>query len=168
MQGAEILARWDRAKGSGLKRTLFSKALGLAVPYSGTIRPRILELEAGRCRVAMRDRRRVRNHLRSIHAIALVNLGEVSSGLALLTGLPSDARGIVKGLSIEYLKKARGRLVADCQADLPADNQERDVTVVAHIRDAEGDEVATVHVNWRIGPVPNRGQSAQASAGGAQ
>ena len=154
MQGADILARWESAKGSGLKRALFSRGLGIAVPYSGTIRPEIVELESGRCRVAMRDRKRVRNHLRSIHAIALVNLGEISSGLALLTGLPSDARGIVKSLSIDYLKKARGRLIADCQAELPPDNQERDVTVVAHIRDAAGDEVATVHVNWRVGPVP--------------
>lgn len=160
MQGADILARWKRAKGSALKRALFSKALGLAVPYSGTIRPQILELEAGRCKVAMRDRRRVRNHLRSIHAIALVNLGEISSGLALLTGLPPDARGIVKGLSIEYLKKARGTLVAHCEADIPPDNAERDVTVTAHIMDADGDEVATVHVNWRVGPVPIKGDKA--------
>ncbi len=156
MQGADILARWNRAKGSALKRALFSKALGLAVPYSGSIRPQILELEPGRCQVAMRDRRAVRNHLRSIHAIALVNLGEVASGLALLTGLPADARGIVKGLSIEYLKKARGRLVAHCDADPPKDNAERDVTVVAHIMDADGDEVATVSVNWRVGPVTKK------------
>ncbi|MFT5731356.1 MAG: acyl-coenzyme A thioesterase PaaI-like protein [Planctomycetota bacterium] len=160
MQGADILARWERAKGSTLKRALFSKALGLAVPYSGTIRPQILELEAGRCKVAMRDRRRVRNHLRSIHAIALVNLGEISSGLALLTGLPPDARGIVKGLSIEYLKKARGTLIAHCEADIPPDNAERDVTVTAHIMDAGGDEVATVQVNWRVGPVPIKGDKA--------
>ena len=159
MQGADILARWERAKGSGLKRALFSRGIGLAVPYSGTIRPEILELSSGRCRVAMRDRRRVRNHLHSIHAIALVNLGEISSGLALLTGLPSDARGIVKGLSIEYLKKARGRLVADCEADIPPDNGARDITVVAHIRDEEGDEVAIVHVNWRVGPVPQKGKT---------
>ncbi|MEM8713988.1 MAG: hotdog fold domain-containing protein [Planctomycetota bacterium] len=156
MNGIQILSKWEAAKGSSLKRTLFSRALGVAVPYSGTIRPEILELEAGRCKVAMRDRRTVRNHLKSIHAIALVNLGEVSSGLALLTGLPADARGIVKSLSIDYLKKARGRLIAECEVTPPSDNAERNVEVVAHIRDAEGDEVATVRVQWRVGPVPKR------------
>ncbi|QDV05578.1 hypothetical protein Poly30_10760 [Planctomycetes bacterium Poly30] len=165
MNGADILARWESAKGSALKRALFSKALGIAVPYSGTIRPKILELEPGRCKVAMDDRRRVRNHLRSIHAIALVNLGEVSSGLALLTGLPPDARGIVKGLSIEYRKKARGRLIATCEANPPTDNAERDITVIAHIMDAEGDEVATVSVNWRVGPVPTQGGTRKEAPG---
>lgn len=155
MDGAQILARWRRAEHSSFGRAMFSRALGLAVPYTGSIRPEILELEPGRARVAMKDRRRVRNHLRSIHAIALVNLGEVASGLALLTGLPPTARGIVKGLSIEYLKKARGRLVAACDCEPPADDAERDFEVVARIADEAGDEVAVVRVQWRIGPKPS-------------
>lgn len=152
MDGPTILARWRRADRSALGRALFSRSLGRAIPYTGTIRPRILELEPGRARVAMDDRRRVRNHLRSIHAIALVNLGEVASGLALLTGLPEDARGIVRGLSIEYLKKARGRLVAECTCAPPPDGAERDVEVESTIRDEAGDAVSVVRVQWRLGP----------------
>jgi len=155
MVGAELLSRWRRAEGSGLGRALFSRALGFAVPYSGSIRPEVLEMRPGHARIAMKDRRRVRNHLRSIHAIALVNLGELTSGLALLTGLRSDTRGIVKGLSIEYLKKARGRLVAECDCDPPLDNTECDFPVEARIRDAEGDDVAIVRVDWRLGPIPS-------------
>lgn len=147
-----MLGRWDKAKGTRLGRLLFSRALGVAVPYSGTIRPEVLELEAGRAAVAMADRRRVRNHLRSIHAIAMVNLGEVSSGLALLAGLPTTMRGIVRGLEIDYLKKARGRLVAHCTAEIPKTTESQEVTVTAHIVDPAGDEVATVRVHWLVGP----------------
>ena len=161
MRGSDLLAKWRRAEGSALGRRLFSFALGRGVPYTGSIKPEVLELAPGRARVAMRDRRAVRNHLRSIHAIALVNLGEVSSGLALLCGLRDDARGIVKSLSIDYLKKARGRLVAECDCEPPADNAERDFQVLARIRDEEGDVVAEVRVDWRLGPVPQKGQTAR-------
>lgn len=154
MQGHEILARWRKMDGSRLGRLAFSRALGVAVPYTGTIRPEVLELEPGRARVAMKDRRRVRNHLRSIHAIALVNLGEVASGLALLTSLPKGMRGIVRGLSISYEKKARGRLVAECVTDPPGTAEDQDVEVVAEIRDLDGDVVAVVRVRWRVGPLP--------------
>ena len=158
MQGDELLTRWRKASRSRLGRLAFSRSLGAAVPYTGSIRPEVLSLDAGRAEVGMNDRRRVRNHLKSVHAIALVNLGEVASGLALLTGLPPTLRGIVKGLSIEYHKKARGRLVASCIAELPEDEDEdeQDVTVVARIRDAIGDIVATVEVRWRVGPVPRK------------
>ena len=160
MNGPTLLARWRKLGTSPLGRAMFSRALGAAVPYSGTIRPRVLELEAGRARVELRDRRRVRNHLGSIHAIALVNVGELVSGLALIAALPPTMRGIVRGLSVEYLKKARGTLTATCECAPPPEGESIDEEVVARIHAAEGDEVATVRVQWRLGPVkPKAGAS---------
>lgn len=153
MNTDKLLASWRKASGSGLGRALFDRALRVAVPYSGTIRPRVQELEPGRAVVAIDDERRVRNHLGSVHAVALVNLGELTSGLALLTGLPSGMRGIVRGLSVEYLKKARGRLVARCEAEAPETREDQDTQVEARIEDTAGDVVAIVRVDWRVGPV---------------
>ena len=163
MNGPLLLARWSKRGGSPLGRARFSRALGAAVPYSGTIRPHVLEFEPGRARVLIKDRRRIRNHLGSIHAIALVNLGELTSGLALLASLPPSMRGIVRGLSVEYKQKARGTLIAICNCGPGPEDGTHDTEVIAHIHDAEGDEVATVRVDWRIGPVKKNRQQPSAT-----
>jgi acyl-coenzyme A thioesterase PaaI-like protein len=149
---SSVLVQWRTWRGRPLGPWIFSKLLSRMVPYSGTIRPRILLLEPGRAEVALPDRRAVRNHLNSIHAIALVNLGELTSGLALTAGLPAEARGIVTHLEIAYLKKARGRLVARCATEIPHWRVPCEHVVEPTITDAQGDVVARMRVRWKIGP----------------
>jgi acyl-coenzyme A thioesterase PaaI-like protein len=129
---------------------LFSRALGLYIPYTGSIRAHVLDLSSRGSRVAMRDRRRNRNHLRSVHAVALANLGELSTGLALTVALPPQSRIILRRLEIEYLKKARGRLVASAPVDrdkLPASG---DVWIHSEIRDAKNELVAKTQALWKV------------------
>jgi len=132
---------------------LFSRILGFMVPYSGTMKARVLALEPGHAKVWLDDRRKVRNHLNSIHAIALANLGELASGLSLLMSMPDNVRGIVTGLNIEYLKKARGDLLAEGHCSLPLVSEDMAIVAYADIKDAEGELVAKVSVDWRVGPV---------------
>ncbi len=111
---------WRRLSRIPGGRRIFDRILGWMVPYSGSIRPRVLELEPGRATVTIRERRRLRNHLRSVHAIALANLAELSSGLAMTLALPPDTRGIPTRIEIDYLKKARGTITALGTASPPA------------------------------------------------
>lgn len=112
----------------------------------------MLALAPGRAKARIPDRRRNRNHLGSIHAVALTNVGELVSGLALLTALPPDVRGIVLELRTEFEKKARGAVTAVSRVEPPTVSHTRDVRVTAEIEDAEGDQVATVTALWRLEP----------------
>ena len=148
--GSAIALWWRRLSRLPFGRTLFSILIGRMAPYTGSMGARVEELGPGYSRWRLRDRRKVRNHLRSIHAIALVNLAEVASGTAMLTALPPGTRGIVTGLSITYLKKARGTLTAECRCDVPTVNGETRYDVHADVRDAAGDVVAKATVNWLL------------------
>lgn len=149
---AVLLQWWDRLESKPGGKWLFARILAAGVPYSATARPRVLVVEPGFARVELRDRRRVRNHLNSIHAIALANVGELTSGLAMTATLPPDVRSILTGLQVEYKKKARGTLVAECHCTVPPVTESIQHLVTAHVRDAAGDEVATVTATWKLSP----------------
>src|SRR5690242_2374575 len=75
---------WRRLQHVPGGRRLFDRLLGIAIPYTGALGAEVVSLSNGHARVRLRERRGVRNHLHSIHAIALANLAELTGNLALV------------------------------------------------------------------------------------
>ena len=133
---------------------MFSRVLGLMVPYSGRLGARVVTFEAGHVVVELRERRAVRNHLASVHAMALANVGELATGLAMLGALPPTVRGILTGFEMDFQKKARGHLLAESRCDVPEVTEDEEYLAIATITDESGDTVATARATWRLGPIP--------------
>lgn len=135
---------------------IFNRIIAGKIPYSATIGARVVVLEPGYARLVLKDKKSIRNHLDSIHAVALTNFGELASGLALITGLPENVRGIVTRISTDYMKKARGKLVAECRCKLPTVTHDMEYNLETLITDQAHDIVASVKVQWRLGLKQNK------------
>lgn len=138
------LARWPGG------RWLYARLICFKAPYFATISPCFVVLEPGRCEIEIRDRRRVHNHIGTVHAIALCNAAELAGGLMTEVTLPATMRWIPKGMRVEYLAKARGtlRAVAQPAEPLPAVSETGCVwPVIVVVRDAAGTAVFRARID---------------------
>ena len=150
--GPYLRGNWQRFSNKPGGKWLFSRIIGFTVPYTGSIAANVVILEPGYGKITLRERRKVSNHLQSVHAIALANLSEMVTGLTLLNSLPDNARAILTSIQIQYHHKARGLLTAECVCEIPENNTEREMQVSGEIKNEAGEVVATATATWRIGP----------------
>lgn len=156
-----IRTLWDQLSPLPGGNQVFSRLLGMRIPYTGSIRPEVLRLAPGYASIQMKDRRLLRNHVNSVHAVALCNLAELTGNAALAYGLPDDARFIVTELSMRYLKKARGTISARCQCLPITSNERKAYPLEVQLFDAQGDLVAVATLQTLVGPVKKQ-QSTEA------
>lgn len=150
---ALIKNTWSKFQKMPGGNVIFSKIVGQAIPYTGSISPVILKIENGFASVILRDRRAVRNHLNSIHAIALANVGEFTTGLSVISQLNDKAKAILVRIEAEYIKKARGDVTAEAFSQIPQNlTQDTEFKVTANIKDFHNEIVCKVTATWRVRP----------------
>lgn len=114
-----VLALWRRLSRLPQGDRLFSLAFARKAPYFASIRPRFTVLEPDRAELVIRSRRRVHNHLGTVHAIALCNGLEAAMGALAEATIPADKRWIPKGMEVAYTAKADSDIT--CIAETTAD-----------------------------------------------
>ncbi|MDQ3364108.1 MAG: DUF4442 domain-containing protein [Myxococcota bacterium] len=156
LDGSRNLLRhaWDLLSVVPGGKLVFSRLVGRMAPYTGSIGATVTVLRPGYAEVLMQDRKAVRNHLDCVHAIALANLAELAGNIALAYALPDDARFIVSGIEIEYLKKARGPITAVGEPPVPRTATRAQIDVPVTLRDEGGDAVAKAVLHSLVGPKP--------------
>jgi len=142
------ISRWPAG------RWLFSRLVCWKAPYFASIAPRIESLEPGRGIATLAHRRRVTNHLGTVHAIALCNLAEFVGGLACDVSIPPSMRWIPKGMTVAYLRKAVGRMRAIATPAFPPHEAEAgyELPFEVVVEDPAGDVVFRATIAMWVSP----------------
>lgn len=152
--GASVLQLYRKVSPKPFGRWLFSRMVCLKAPYFGSVSPQMTLLEPNRAEAQIAHRRRVSNHLGTVHAIALCNLAEFVGGLMTDASIPPTMRWIPKGMSVQYLKKAVGRQHAVATpAFVPHHAAEGyDLPVEVVVTDPSGDAVFRATISMWVSP----------------
>ncbi|MDQ7761795.1 hotdog fold domain-containing protein [Xanthomonas sontii] len=151
---SQLLSLYRRMQGWPGGSWLFSRAVCFKAPYFASIAPHITLLEPGRCEARIAHRRRVSNHIGTVHAIALCNLAELAGGVMVDASLPPSMRWIPKGMQVEYRSKALGPMHAVATPDVAIVAAERgyDLPVSVEIRDTHEHVVCFARIAMWVSP----------------
>ena len=134
-----------------------SFAVGSQVKFAGTAKVEILEMSATFLRARIKNRKKVQNHIGSVHAAAMALLAESVTGLVVGMSVPDDRVPVIKSMKIDYVKRAKGDLEA--VATLKAEEVERivstpkgEITVPVKVTDIEGNEPIHCEMVWAWTP----------------
>lgn len=154
---ASTLALWNRFSTKPLGKWFFSRLVCLKAPYFRTIKPVFAALQPGHCELTIVKRRRVLNHIGTVHAIAMCNMAELAAGTMTDVTVPASHRWIPKGMAVEYLQKATTdlRAVARPLQALPLDGA-GDYPVEVSVTDSNGTAVFRAVISMWISAKPAR------------
>lgn len=98
-------------------RTLFSRLFARKAPYFATIRPLVTELRPHFCEVRFTKRRKVQNHIGTVHVIAICNALEMAMGGLAEATIPKHLRWIPRGMQVDYTAKADSDIRATAETN---------------------------------------------------
>jgi len=141
----QSLSRWYGGK------WLFSKLLCLKAPYFASIHPGFVALRPGYCEIYIKKRRAVLNHIGTVHAIAMCNMAELAGGTMTDVTIPGTHRWIPKGMTVEYLAKAKTNLRAIAELEpIPSFEGNIDLPVMVKVLDTDDKMVFRAIITMRI------------------
>ena len=111
------MSAWTKLSGKPFGKWMFSRFLSFKAPYFATISPRFIELRPGYCKIYVRKKRKVLNHIGTVHAIAMCNMAELAGGTMIDVTVPSTHRWIPKKMNVKYIAKAETNLYAIARLD---------------------------------------------------
>lgn len=134
--GNATLRTWERLSRFPGGKLLFSRFVDFKAPYFRSVAARVEELRPNYARLSLRNRRAVRNHIGTVHVIAICNMLEKAMGVCAEVSIPPHLRWIPKGMTLEYPSRADSDLCGIAEID-PADWRPGELKVAVSAYDSD-------------------------------
>jgi len=148
-----VLTLWNTLSRLPRGQQVFSVAFARKAPYFATVRPRFTVIEPNRAELVVPKRRRVHNHLGTVHAIALCNGLEAAMGALAEATVPPGKRWIPKGMTVAYTAKATSDITCVAETD-PAQWASDDPDLPVRVRGVRDDGEVVVEGEIRLWVTP--------------
>ena len=114
---ANVMDLYNRVTRLPAGKKIFSMLFSQKAPYFATVRPRFTELRPNYAELTIKKRRRVQNHIGTVHVIAICNGLEAAMGALAEAIVPSNKRWIPKGMQVSYTAKATSNITCIAETD---------------------------------------------------
>ena len=133
------------------------RAICSAIPFVGTAGLRIREITPRRVEIEVANKRRVQNHIGSVHACVSTLLAETATGLILGMNVPDAVTPVIKSLHVDFLKRSQGALNAvatldDDQLLLLRGTDSGELEVPVQVFDERGEQPVRCVMLWAWRP----------------
>ncbi len=112
-----VMGLWNQVTRLPAGRKVFSVLFSQKAPYFATIRPGFVELRPNYAELRIPKRRRVHNHIGTVHVIAICNGLEAAMGALAEVTVPTHKRWIPKGMAVDYTAKATSDITCTAETD---------------------------------------------------
>lgn len=134
-----------------------SKAFGRVIKFAGTAKLRFEKLTENEAIIVIKNRKRVQNHIGSVHAAAMGLLAETATGFVTGMSVPDNRLIVIKKMELKYNKLATGDMKAiatlsDEQIQFIKDNEKGEMTIPVVVTDAKGIQPVECDMVWAWAP----------------
>jgi len=138
---------------NSLRVRAISTIFGTVVPFVGTSGLRYEKLTNNEVVVSIRNRRKVQNHIKGVHAAAMALLAETATGFVVGMNLSDDKLPLIKSLHVDYKRRTVGDLRAvatltDEQVAIIQREPKGEILVAVTVTDESGQQPVACEMLW--------------------
>lgn len=137
-----------------LNNITFSRLFGSVVKFAGHSDVEFIEMDPQRVKLRMKNKRKLQNHIGSVHAVAMSLLAESASGSIVALNLDADKLALCKGMYVDFTRRtAKGEIFAEAtltdeQVELINSTPKGETEVKTVVTDCKGENPVEVKMVW--------------------